>query len=139
MTASGFRAFFPPNGRSPPPPLNPREAGAAHLQQAHLQQAHLQHLIPNMRFLAQKLENPGLFPNLPPGLPTPPSNLEKNNTVDIEDNEVSASNIASNDFTSDSAANSSMDHCADSGKFIKNYNHRLENRCVLRRISNMKI
>ena len=119
MTASGFRAFFPPNGRSPPPPLHAREAGAAHLQQAHLQQAHLQHLIPNMRFLAQKLENPGLFPNLPPGLPTPPSNLEKNNTVDIEDNEVSASNIASNDFTSDSAANSSMDQCADSGKSLR--------------------
>ena len=102
MTASGFRAFFPPNGGPAPPPPPSRAA------------AHLQHLIPNMRFLAQKLENPNLFPNFPPGISSPP-NIDRN-PIEEDGDEVSTSNISTNNFNPDSATNNTIDHGTESGK-----------------------
>ena len=103
MTASGFRAFFPPNG-GPPPSTAPTTAAAA---------AQLQHLIPNMRFLAQKLENPNLFPNFMPAMSTPLNNLDRTNPTDEEGDEVSTSN---NSYTPECAANNAIDHGTESGK-----------------------
>lgn len=113
MTASGFRAFFP-NSTCPPPPPPP---GAA---------SHLQHLIPNMRFLAHKLENPNFFPNFPSqhqseGSPsTAPQSCQSDRDED-EGNEVSTSSsyvrsasTASN-MTCENGQNNLVDHGADSG------------------------
>ena len=92
MTASGFRAFFP-NGVAPTP-AEPSNSTA-----------HLHHLLPNMRFLAQKLEAPNYLPNFPTSGP-----------IEDENEEVSTSNL--------SAANSgltghSVEVANDSGKDLK--------------------
>ena len=105
MTASGFRAFFPPN-LGPPPSSAPTTAAAA---------AQLQHLIPNMRFLAQKLENPSLFPNFMPPMPTPLNNLERTDPIEEDGDEVSTSN---NGYNPESATNNSIDHGTESGKSL---------------------
>ena len=106
MTASGFRAFFPPNSNAMPTvPSN------------------LQHLIPNMRFLAQKLENPGggAFPGFPglPSQPQPPpvlgttGNPGRPMIPDDDIEEVSTSNS----FNTDGAGlGHTPDHGPDSGK-----------------------
>eukprot|EP00093_Oithona_nana_P013259 13259.XXX_767375_771222_1 [CDS] Oithona nana genome sequencing. len=71
MTASGFRAFFP-NGVTPAPaePTNST--------------SHLHHLLPNMRFLAQKLEAPNYLPNFP----------TNGGVIEDENEEVSTSNLS---------------------------------------------
>ena len=75
MTATGFRAFFPPNGAAPPPPPSMPQNTPPHLH----------HLLPNMRFIAQKLENPNFLPNFPPEAPA--------NLHEEESDEVSTSNM----------------------------------------------
>lgn len=106
MTASGFRAFFPPNSIHP-----------GHTQQP----SQMPPLIPNMRFLAQKLENPaaqaGFFAsNFPQQMVNNP-----NETVEEDGNEVStSSNLASPSqaFCSQSEQSHNLDHGNESGKQI---------------------
>ena len=108
MTASGFRAFFP-NGVTPAPaePTNST--------------SHLHHLLPNMRFLAQKLEAPNYLPNFP----------TNGGVIEDENEEVSTSNL--------SAANGgltghSVEVTNDSGKrkpFINRCITSLANRCTI--------
>ena len=111
MTASGFRAFFPPNGGPPPAPPG----------------AHLQHILPSMRFLAQKLENPNFFSNFPPHLGLMQQQQQSSQQeqslggggsgVGEEDgDEVTTSNLGPHHFPSESTQNNSLDHGNDSGK-----------------------
>ena len=123
MTASGFRAFFPP---APPAPTS----NASSISNA----TQLQHLIPNMRFLAQKLEgNPNFFANFPPPQQHPSgphlASLPDRDSLEEDGNEVSTSSnvgsvgVSSQGFGMSGASNEndgpnhSIDHGADSGKF----------------------
>ena len=95
MTASGFRAFFPPNGATPAAPTNPP--------------SHLHHLLPNMRFLAQKLEGPNYLPNFP----------TNGASVEDENEEVSTSNLSGG---ANGLSGHSVEVANDSGKRKHTFN-----------------